>query len=330
MTSDGRTHDAGHVDLLRRDDADDRHLRSLDRKLQLVRDRVAGVVRGQFGLILHGVGGIGKTFTVQRELDRLQARYRLLNTHVTGLSLFNVLEQYPDHIHVLEDVEDILRERAALGVLRSATWPCRKDRGGNPERVVTWSSRGETREVVFRSGIILISNRPLASLPELEALATRITPVELVVTDPEIAAQMRRVAAIGYREGDQILGPEECSQVAEFVIAESTRLGQRLNMRLLTHGFADRLQADDHDAGLCWQDLVASRISQQPNIVGQIEPVGIRAQQKAEELSLVRTILALEPQVRLRAWQNGTGKSQSALYRRMAEVGAQDAVNFET
>ena len=178
-----------------------RHLRNLERKFQLVRDRVVGVARrqcGQYGLILLGPGGIGKNHTVQAELGRLRVPYRLLNTHWTPLSLFSTLAQHPDCIHVLDDVEEVLCERTALGVLRSATWPCRKDRGGNEERVVTWSARGKTQEVVFRGGIIVISNRPLASMPELKALATRLTPVHLEVTDEEIAALMRHVAASGY------------------------------------------------------------------------------------------------------------------------------------
>lgn len=306
------------------------HLRSFFRKQQLVRDRVAGVVLGQPGLIVHGAGGTGKTYVVQQELERLNARYRLWNSHLTAFSLFAVLEQYPDHIHILDDLEELLRDRTALGVARSATWPSRRGRDGNPERVVTWSSRGRTREFVFRGGIILISNRPLNSMPELQALATRLTPVELAVTDQEAAAFMRRAAAQGYRVGDQLLlGPEECAEVAEFIIRQSARLGRRLNLRLLQHGYADRIQADDHAAGLDWQDLVASRIAGEPSIVGSIQPVGIRAQRKTKELAVAREIVAMEPAIRLQRWMDETGKSQAALYRRLAELSKLDAQQFE-
>ena len=302
--------------------ADLQHLKEIDKKLQLVRDRVAGVVRGQPGMLLFGPGGIGKTYTVQEELRRLRARYRLLNTHVTGLSLFTVLERYPTYIHVLEDVEEVLRDRLALGVLRSATWPCRQDRRGNPECVVTWSSRGQTREIVFRGGIIVISNRRAGELPELKALETRLTTINLEVCDEELAAQMRRQALLGYRVGHRVLGAAECWETIEFVIEESARVAASLNMRLMNQAFEDRMQAEDHAAGLPWQDLVASRIARQPNVAGEVEAPGLAAAKLAEELTVAREIVGLPRKQRLIEWESRTGLSQATLYRRLGELRA--------
>jgi hypothetical protein len=45
------------------------------------------------------------------------------------------------------------------------------------------------------------------------------------------------------QEGERILGPDECHEVAEFVIVESVRPSQKLMTRLLVRGFADRMQA---------------------------------------------------------------------------------------
>ncbi|WP_165253475.1 ATP-binding protein [Paludisphaera soli] len=51
---------------------DREHLASLDTKLQLVRDYVGQVAGGYTtGLYLFGEGGIGKSHSVIRELDRL-------------------------------------------------------------------------------------------------------------------------------------------------------------------------------------------------------------------------------------------------------------------
>ena len=53
---------------------DEDHLASLEKKLQVVRDRTRGVVEGYAtGLHVWGDGGIGKSFTVLGELERLQA-----------------------------------------------------------------------------------------------------------------------------------------------------------------------------------------------------------------------------------------------------------------
>src|SRR5437867_3974952 len=95
------------------------HLATLETKLQLVRDYVGQVAGGYTtGLYLFGEGGIGKSFTVLQELDRLKADYKLFNSRMTGRGLYNALEKFPDSVHVLEDMEQITRDRGAQGVLR--------------------------------------------------------------------------------------------------------------------------------------------------------------------------------------------------------------------
>ncbi len=87
----------------------------------------------------------------------------------------------------------------------------------------------------------------------------------------------------------------------------------------------DRLQAEDCDAGCDWQDLVGSLLRGHPTVAGDVEAVGIREQTKARELAIAREIGRLEPKNRVGAWKEKTGKSQSALYRRLAELGRIDA-----
>src|SRR5207244_3419892 len=75
---------------------DEDHLASLEKKLQVVRDRTRGVVEGYAtGLHVWGDGGIGKSFTVLRTLERLRADFTLVNSRLTGKGLFNNLEKFP-------------------------------------------------------------------------------------------------------------------------------------------------------------------------------------------------------------------------------------------
>ena len=116
------------------------HIASLETKLQLVRDYTAQVAGGYTtGLYLFGEGGIGKSFTVVRELERQKADYKLFNSRMTGRGLYNALERFPDSVHVLEDMEQVTRDRGAQGVLRSACWGQRKDggRGPGPAHLIT-------------------------------------------------------------------------------------------------------------------------------------------------------------------------------------------------
>jgi hypothetical protein len=162
----------------------------------------------------------------------------------------------------------------------------------------------------------------------MKALATRIPCIELSISGREIAALMRHVAAAGYRVGDHQLDAEECLEVAELIIRESLRLNRSLDMRLLVNGFADRLQADDEDSGCTWQDLVMSQLRGRPSVADDVRPVGIRTQNKCRELQVARQILTMPPEKRLEEWTRLTGKSRSALYRRIAELGAADACDL--
>src|SRR4051812_3906087 len=84
-------------------------LAQLEAKLQMVRDRVTTVAKGYAtGLYLHGEGGVGKSYTVLQELERLRAKFVMFNSRMTGRGLFNKLEEFPNSIHVLEDMESLL------------------------------------------------------------------------------------------------------------------------------------------------------------------------------------------------------------------------------
>jgi len=117
-------------------------LASLDCKLRLIDDRVTAVVRGyQTGLYLCGAGGLGKSYSVYRQLRHLECDFRTFNSRMTALGLFRALDKAPDAVHVLEDMERITSDRDAQGVLRSALWS-----QGDQDRVVTWTtSAGEQR-----------------------------------------------------------------------------------------------------------------------------------------------------------------------------------------
>src|SRR6516225_5140582 len=168
-------------------EAESEALISLDRKLRLVDDRVAAVVRGyQTGLYLCGARGLGKSYSVHRQLQLLDCDYRTFNSRMTALGLFRALEMAADAIHVLEDMERIVNDRDAQGVLRSALWS-QADR----ERVVTWTTSAGEQRVTFRGGLIMLANRPLGDLPKLRALASRIAVHKLEITDAEMAAHMR-------------------------------------------------------------------------------------------------------------------------------------------
>ena len=289
-------------------------LGTLDRKLMVVRDRVRGVVKGYTtGFFLHGEGGNCKSYTVTRELDRLGADYKVHNSRMTGRGLFDVLARHPDSIHLLEDVEGLFRDAMAQGVLRSALWGQRRD--GEMERLVTWNAFATSLQFYFTGGIVVTSNRPLADLPELRALATRVNPVQLACTNHEIAALMRKVALDGYRHRKECLGPAACLEVAGFVIEHCLRANRNLDMRLLVNGFADRLQHEAGETECHWHDLLLCRLVERA-----VPAKESRADRLDREREVAREVKGLPREERFRVWRERTGRSEAALYRRLAEL----------
>jgi hypothetical protein len=232
-------------------DIDREHLAELRKKFQVVRDRVTGVAKGYYtGVIITGRGGTGKSFAATEELDGLGCDYDLHNTHLTPRALFDRLKVNPRSVHVIEDAEEVTRNPVSLGVLRSATWGTCRNQQGRYQRKITWGAHGTGDEVDFEGGIVLISNRALGNLPEMQALATRIPSLDIDVTTAEIAALMRSVGRRGYQVGETQMGPAECLEVVEFIISESTQRSRPLDMRLLINGYADRLQSEFGDPGV--------------------------------------------------------------------------------
>jgi hypothetical protein len=299
--------------------AEDADIRtSLEQKLQLIRDRVQSVSdRYANGLYLWGEGGTSKSFTVQKMLGELRTPYKLTNTRLTAKGLFELLRDFPDLVHLLEDAESLLLDRHAASVLRSALWG-QDGPDAYQERSVVWQIAGNREEVLFTGGIIVIANTPLEDLPEIRALKTRITVLHYAPTTAEIVVMMKDIAARGHQHGKHELSPSECLEVAEEVIRRFQQLGRSPDIRLMINTFKDRLQWANGCSTTHWHDLLDSRLRERvaPSSGRHLS----RAARKEQEQDIARRIMSLPPQERLQAWKNETGKSQPALYRRLNEV----------
>ncbi|HEX8203733.1 MAG TPA: hypothetical protein VF590_24870 [Isosphaeraceae bacterium] len=295
-------------------------LASLERKLLLVRDHVTAVGKGyKTGLYLYGTGGVGKSFTVLRHLERLEIPYRLYNSRMTAKALFLTLMNAPDAVHVLEDMERVTRDPDAQGVLRSALW----SQPGH-ERVVTWATATEgCLRFTFRGGLILISNRPLADLPELRALATRIEVYHLDVSEVELTALMRELASKGYSEdGRPILSPEECVLVTERLLKECRSAGCTLDLRLQQKAFQTYRQFAADSSISHWEDMLAASVREATCHFRHEMNTATPEARKAQRRNVVREVMALtaDAKEQERAYSERTGASRADFYRRKREV----------
>jgi hypothetical protein len=299
---------------------DENPLASLEKKLQLLRDLVTAVAKGfKNGLFLYGSGGLGKSYTVLRHLEQLEAPYKLFNGRMTSKGLFLALGRSPDAIHVLEDMERLTRDPDAQSVLRSALWA----QPGH-DRVVTWTTAtaGEQR-FVFRGGLLLTSNRPLADLPELRALATRIEVHRLDVTEAELTAQMRHLAGHGFRQLDKmVLGPDECLQVTEQLLRECRTAGCPLDLRLQQKSFQTYLQWRNEYCHCDWRDLLAASVREATHHFRHETNPLPREARRTQRRNALRAILRQtdDAKEQERLYEEKTGASRADFYRRKGEV----------
>lgn len=290
-------------------------IRRFDERLQIVRDRTRGVAEGwHTGFYLWGEGGISKSYSVTQELNRLAVQYKVTNSRLSGKGLFELLDEYPNIVHVLEDMERMVRDPNAAGVLRSALWSQKsKSEKQHPERLITWRTADQKREVTFTGGIILTMNAPLESLPELRAVKTRIAHLHLQPSNEEIAAKMKEIAASGYRHGSGELSPKECMEVYHHVLDKLNEVSRNGDFRVLIHGFHDRLQYEAGHSETNWKDMIDSRLKERV-----VAPVS-REQKMGDERQVALEIEAMpiSGEEKLTLWKQRTGKSRAAYYRRL-------------
>ena len=221
--------------------AEDPALAELERRLAVVRDRVQGVARGHHtGFYLFGRPGVSKTYTVRTTLDGLGVPFAYHAGHLTPVGLFELLEENPDRVLVLDDVGHLLGQQVGLQLLLAALGN-QPDGGG--ERVVRYRRQGRDATVRFTGGIVMVSNLELHDTPVLEALKSRVHVLRYDPTDEQVAALMRRIASKGWPASAPRVPAVECLEVAEFLVGESRRLAVRLDLRLLVDkSFPDYLQ----------------------------------------------------------------------------------------
>lgn len=298
---------------------DQASLDSLEGKFHYLRDFVQAVGKGyKPGLFLYGPGGIGKSYTVIRHLEALEIPYQLFNSRMTAKGLFLALEHAPDAIHVLEDMERLTRDPDAQGVLRSALWA----QPGH-DRKITWTTATDARQFIFRGGIIMISNRPLADLPELRALATRIEVHRFDATEAELVAFMRRLASQGFKHNDKmVLEPDQCIEVTEHLLSECRKAGCPLDLRLQQKSLLTYLQWQMDNSTCHWRDLVAASVREAAcHFRHAVNPLSAEVK-KANKRNILRQIMAQtdDAKEQEKLYKEQTGMAHADFGRRKKEI----------
>ncbi|HMP02758.1 MAG TPA: hypothetical protein PKC45_09695, partial [Gemmatales bacterium] len=237
------------------------------------------------------------------------AQVVVLNSHVTALSLYEVLFlNSKGKVVWLDDCDGLYGDLKILGLLRSALW------GQGGERVVTYTSSqlGELpNSFVFESRIVMTANTIPKKNDAFRAVLSRIDVFELSASNEEVLDLMRAVASKGF-DG---LTPEEGLGVVEFI--EANAAGRQLSLRLLEPSFKKVLFA--RTEGLAWEPLVRSQLQ----TLGRNQAGAPGTDSKANELHHLRQAVERHPgSVREQQayWCKATGKSRASFFRALARL----------
>lgn len=265
-------------------------LTTLNAKLESVREYVRGVARHYYtGCIVHGRGGIGKSFAVLDELRTRGVGYILTNSRLTGRGLVDLLQEFPDSLHVLEDCESLLDDKNSWGVLRSALFSQSKE--VPPVRQISWRAFKTVIEFAFRGQIIYIANRELDANGEVNAIKSRVPVIELKASNEEVESLMFAIASHGYTHGREVMTPEECAEVTAFIVKVWR------NNKVTKSGKQD---LDLRTQKLCFNTYLSCRASdtdyesQIENLISEkVEYSATRADFTAQKVALAKQIDAL-------------------------------------
>ncbi len=295
-------------------------LDGIERRQKTLATMIRGVIdKDTTAFFIWGPGGHGKSKLI-RDALKDHKKVKIWNSDMSARALVEKLEEFPDYIHFFEDLEKVFRDTDCQGLLIAAC-------GGKKthKRIVQWHKHRVDIDFEFTGGIIISSNNPLDPRPgRLGAVASRFTPQQWKLSDPELAALMRHIALTEYQEHG--LSKSEACEVADFVIAEmEQRSGQgKVDVRsFCEQAVPDFKQWKDGRSEVHWHELVRARING--------APISENRKARNERLQYVAcdvyfTVKTLPS--RLNLWksrtlgegQDGEGLGKQAFYDRLKEA----------
>jgi hypothetical protein len=291
----------------------ERRLKEVEAQFGLIRDRLRGVCDGYSnGLYLFGPPGISKTHTVVNYLNDNSIPFEHVQGHLTGSALFDVLEETPAGVIVLDDVAGLFKEPKGVQLLLAALG---SPPDGSRVRKVPYRTARGTRVVDFTGGIVAITNLALEDHRSgiIAALADRVHVQKFDPTPQQVEALIFKIAMKGVAG----VAAADAVMVARFLVEECRTRGTRLTVRLLVNNALPDFRmwkagkAENH-----WTILVRATVAKE--FVPQRHAV--RGMSHNDQMEADRRIvLAIckefrDPMERVRAWKawNETARQGSA------------------
>lgn len=155
------------------------------KEYEYVEDFVNMVLQGLSpACILVSEGGLGKSYLVRTICEeKCPDKYVIFRGHITPKQLFVYLFMNKNKIVIFDDIEDLLKNDKAVGILKSALWAVKGE-----SRIIKYATTNKDGtpyhvEFEFAGGIILLLNKiPREHNPIVQALKTRNSVLEIKLT----------------------------------------------------------------------------------------------------------------------------------------------------
>jgi hypothetical protein len=241
-------------------------------------------------LIIKSKGGIGKSFVVLKTLKEMNVPFVFLNAYSTPLSFFEFLSSNADKLILLDDCENVLKDKVSVSILKSALWSV------TGTRVINYLSTTDKLKVpssfIFTGKIIFCINGNLVKNADVQALKSRVLYHEINFTNDEIIKIMYEIAKDDYKDTTF----EERKSIVDY-LRENTDYSTDLNFRTLIKSY-DIFRYSKINK-IDWKPLVAGLITKDKYIT--------------VVKSLISSNLSIPDQIV--NFRTATGKSQSSYYR---------------
>lgn len=231
---------------------DDERIAEIAARFEILNDMSKACIAGEIrAMIVSGPPGVGKSFTVEREVEKAQLidqlagkrlRAEVVKGSATPIGLYQTLYKYSDKncVLVFDDCDSILLDDVSLNLLKGAL-----DSG--KKRKISWLSESSAlrREGIpdsfeFRGSVIFITNLKFDGMKSqklrdhLEALQSRCHYLDLTLdTMRDKLLRIRQIAATGDLFADYDFEAGEEQEVIAFMERHQNRL-REMSLRMAT------------------------------------------------------------------------------------------------
>jgi len=214
------------------------------------------------GVIINGRAGTGKSTLVKTILNNLGVEYAYARSHSSAAAFYVWLYEHRKQVCVIDDVNQLIRDKRGLEYLKAALETEQKRIVGNMTQTPLKNRHGELvpLQFEFTGSIIFLLNKMPKNNPDLNAVVSRVQYVELVVPFEEM---LRLIGDLANKDLPQFrnLTKEEKFEVVKFIKDNyHEEVYEQLNLRTFIKISQFRDYAKDSNDNELWIRLATAML----------------------------------------------------------------------